>query len=162
MTSNLVVSNSSILIHLSRIGKLWLLKEIFGRIVIPKAVYEECTFENKAGSKEIKSLEWIEVREIKDQNFNKVLRMLLDDGEAEAIVLALETKANLILLDEAEARRIAKNLGLKVAGTIGIQLKAKKMGLIKSLKKNIEMLRENGFWISNDLVYKVLRDAGEI
>ncbi len=160
MISNLVVSNSSILIHLSRIGKLLLLKEIFGRIIIPKAVYEECTFENKAGSKEIKSSEWIEVREIKDQNFKKVLRMLLDDGEAEAIVLALETKAN--LMDEAEVRRIAKSLGLKVAGTIGILLKAKKMGLIKSLKKNIEMLRENGFWISNDLVYKVLREAGEI
>jgi len=89
MISNLVVSNSSILIHLSRIGKLWLLKEIFGKVVIPKAVYKECIVEGKTGSDEIKSSEWIEVREIRDLNLKKVLQMLLDEGEAEAIVLAL-------------------------------------------------------------------------
>jgi len=96
MTLSLVVSNSSILIHLSRIGKLWLLKEIFGRVIIPKAVYEECTFEDKTGSKEIKDSEWIEVRNIKDTNLKRVLQMLLDKGEAEAIVLALETNADLM------------------------------------------------------------------
>ena len=83
MTSNSVVSNSSILIHLSRIGRLKLLKEIFGKIIVPKAVYDECTVENKAGSEEIKNAKWIEIREIEDQNLKRVLRTLLDEGEAE-------------------------------------------------------------------------------
>ena len=161
MISNLVVSNSSILIHLSRIGKLWLLKEIFGKVVIPKAVYKECIVEGKAGSDEIKSSEWIEVREIRDLNLKKVLQMLLDEGEAEAIVLALESNADLILLDETEARKIAKGLGLKVTGTIGILLKAKKIGLIENLKKEVEALRETGFWISESLIRKILQEAEE-
>ena len=161
MISNLVVSNSSILIHLSRIGKLWLLKEIFGKVVIPKAVYKECIVEGKAGSDEIKSSEWIEVREIRDLNLKKVLQMLLDEGEAEAIVLALESNADLILLDETEARKIAKGLGLKVTGTIGILLKAKKLGLIENLKKEVEALRETGFWISESLIRKILQEAEE-
>ena len=161
MTSNLVVSNSSILIHLSRIGKLWLLKEIFGKVIIPKAVYRECTVENKIGSEEIKRSECIEVQEIKDKNFKNLLQIFLDEGESEAIVLALEVNADLILLDESEARRIAKNLGLKVTGTIGILLKAKKLGLITNLKREIELLRETGFWISETLIRKILQEARE-
>jgi len=161
MTSNSVVSDSSILIHLSRMGELKLLKEIFGKIIVPKAVYKECTVENKAGSEEIRNSEWIEVREIEDQNLKKVLRTLLDEGEAEAITLALEIDADLVLLDETEARRIAKNLGLKVTGTVGTLLKAKKLGLIDDLKKEIELLRETGFWISDDLVRKILSEEGE-
>ncbi len=161
MTSNLVVSNSSILIHLSRIGKLWLLKEIFGKVVIPKAVYKECTIGDKIGSEEIKRSGWIEVQEIKNQNFKNLLQIFLDEGESEAIVLAFEVNADLILLDEAEARRIAKNLGLKVTGTIGILLKAKKLGLITNLRKEIELLRETGFWISETLIHKILQEAGE-
>ena len=85
MTSNSVVSDSSISIHLSRMSELKLLKEIFGKIIVPKVVYKECTVENKAGSEEIRNSEWIEVREIEDQNLKRVLRTLLDEGEAEAI-----------------------------------------------------------------------------
>ncbi len=161
MISGLVVSNSSILIHLSRINRLKLLKEIFGRIVIPKAVYEECVVEGKPGADEIGSSNWIEVREVKDVHLKRVLQMFLDEGEAEAIVLAIESNADLILLDEAEARKIAKSLGLRVTGTIGILLKAKKLGLIKRLKEEIDALRKTGFWISEKLIYKILQEAGE-
>jgi len=67
----------------------------------------------------------------------------------------------LILLDETEARKIAKGLGLKVTGTIGILLKAKKIGLIENLKKEVEALRETGFWISESLIRKILQEAEE-
>ena len=77
--------------------------------------------------------------------------MELDQGEAEAIVLANEQKADLILLDEKAARKVAKKLGLPVLGTVGILKWAKKSGLIDSLREWLDALqREGNFRIASD------------
>ena len=105
-----VISNSSPLIHLSKIGYLGLLKDYFQRIVVPEAVYKECMVEgkNKEEVKILKEANWIEVKRTKDKNLVKLLESYLDYGESEAIALALEINADLILLDDLDARERAR------------------------------------------------------
>ena len=88
--------------------------------------------------------------------------MELDNGEAEAITLASEINADLILIDERDARRIAKNLDLKVLGTIGILIWAKQTGKIPSLKKVLSELIDNaGFRVSKSVYIKALKAVNE-
>ncbi|MDZ7696643.1 MAG: DUF3368 domain-containing protein [Deltaproteobacteria bacterium] len=85
----------------------------------------------------------------------KLFRLLyadIDAGESEALVLALEQKADLILLDDQEARIKARKLNLPVTGTLGVLLKAKNQGLIRSLKTEIQTLQASGFWLSQEIV----------
>ena len=156
-----VVSNSSPLIHLAKIKKLDLLKDIFERISIPKAVYDECVVENFKEANEIKESEWIIVKKIKNEDLKKALSIYLDDGEAEAITLAIEEKADLILLDDYDAREVARKYGLNITGVIGILLKAKYIKKIRRVKPYLEKLRKTGFWINDDLFSKILRGAKE-
>ena len=122
-----VVSNSTPLIHLAKIDKLDLLKEFFGEVFIPEAVYRECVLEGKGSedSEPIEKADWIKVVRIKDETLKKSLMLELDEGESEAIVLALEVNSELLLIDDYDGREIARALGLKVTGTIGVLLKAK-------------------------------------
>ena len=104
-----VVSSSSPLIHLAKIGRLNLLKEFFDQIIVPEAVHRECVEEkHREDARKIAEAEWIVVLKVKDQKLKKALMMNLDEGEAEAIVLALEEGADLILLDDYEARTYQK------------------------------------------------------
>ena len=81
----------------------------------------------------------------------------LHQGEAEAICLSLEKKAKLCLMDDKDGRTIAHLNNLHVTGTLGILLKAKKIGLIPSVKDLIDKLRiEHHFWVRKDMYQKVL------
>jgi len=157
-----VVSNSSPLIHLAKISHLDLLKYFFDEIIAPEAVYNECVIEgkDKEDAKKIEKTDWIKVVPIKDKNLKRALIMILDEGEAEAIVLALEESADLILLDDYEAREVARNYGLNITGIVGILIRAKYKGKIASLKDTLEKLKETGFWLSEDLYTQVLREGG--
>ncbi len=157
------VSDSGPLIHLSQIRRLYLLREFFEEILIPPAVYCEVVVEGrgKPGSREVGEAPWIRVVEIRDKRLKNILLLALDEGEAEAIVLALEANAELVLLDDREARLQAKRLGLRVTGTLGILLRAKRLGLIESLKEELGKLKEAGFRISRDLEEEILMKAGE-
>jgi len=89
--------------------------------------------------------------------------MELDYGEAEAIALALETQSQIILLDEHDGRIKARALGLQPIGVLGILLRAKKEGKIDSLRATIESLQsEVGFFVADDLVQNILKQAGEM
>ena len=91
----------------------------------------------------------------------KVLELELDRGEAETIILGNELKADLILLDETIARRVARLLNLKVKGTVGILVLAKKEGIIKKLKPILNELRTKGVWISDEVYDEALKLADE-
>ena len=153
-----VVSNSSPIIHLAKIGRLELLKGLYGKIIVPEKVYMECT--DTAHFREevelILQSAWISKYLIKDYNLFRLLYSEIDAGEAEAIVLALEQRADLLLLDDQEARNKARRLNLPITGTVGVLLKAKNEGLISSLDGEIQSLQASGFWLSNSLVHALL------
>lgn len=85
----------------------------------------------------------------------------VDCGESEAITLALETEASLILLDDADARQKARLYQLRITGILGMLLRAKIIGKIDSLSQLILSLRKTGFWISIELENRLLTEAGE-
>ncbi|ASJ08915.1 hypothetical protein A3L11_06625 [Thermococcus siculi] len=159
-----VVSDSTPLIHLAKIGRLELLQEFFGEISIPAAVYRECVLEggNSEDALAIKNAKWIKVENISDEKLKRALMLELDEGESEAIVLALERNAELILIDDYDGREVARALGLKVVGTIGVLLRAKLLGKIESLMEELERLKATGFWLSEELYERILKEAGEL
>jgi len=161
-----IVSDTSPLLNLAIVDHLSLMHEQFGEILIPQAVFEELRVEEGLpGSQSIReAIEkgWLEVKEAKDQIFVKVLRADLDKGEAEALALALQVKAEWVILDEREGRRVAKSLGLKVIGVLGVLLRAQREGKLQSLKSAMDDLRKKaGFHISSDLYSYVLKKGGE-
>ena len=162
-----VVSNTSPILNLAVIDRLSLMREQFTTVAIPKGVLKELRVgENLPGSKKIlDALEakWLQVEEIQDTAMLRILKRELDAGEAEAIALAVETSAHWILLDESEARRIAKDLGLKVTGVLGILLRACRQKRIPSLRTEMERLREKaGFYIADQLFEDLLKQSQRI
>jgi hypothetical protein len=161
-----VVSNTSPLLNLAIIGQLSLLQRQFGKITIPPAVLRELRLkEDLPGSQAVReSLEagWLQVEKIKELTLAQVLRRDLDEGESEAIALALQIEAERVLLDEREGRRMAKAVGLNVTGVLGILLRAQREGTLSSLRKVMDELREKaGFRIAAALYSELLREAGE-
>lgn len=159
-----VVSNTSPVLILAVVGRLSLLRQQFGEIRIPSAVLEELRVgEDLPGSQSVReAMEkgWLRVEEVKDLTFVQVLQRDLDSGEAEAIALALQVKAEWTLLDEREGRRVAKSLGLKVTGVLGILRRAWHEGELPSLQREMEELREKaGFHIGAELFADLVRES---
>lgn len=160
----IVVSNTTPLIGLATIHRFDLLRQLFGRLYIPQAVYDEAVTAGRevGGAKqEASSATWIEVVPVKDRLAVKVLLDELDLGEAETIVLARELEADWVLMDEKKGRRKVTELGLNKIGTIGILLKAKQVGLLPQIRLELERLRHQGFSISQSVIDAVLQEAGE-
>jgi predicted nucleic acid-binding protein len=159
-----VVSNTTPLIGLASIDHFELLHLFFDEITIPQAVYDETVVagrEEGGAKQEVSSAKWINVASVRDQLAVEVLLDELDRGEAEVIVLAREMKADLVLMDEKKGRRKLNQLGINKIGTVGILLKAKEIGHIESLEKELSLLRENGFSISQYVVDRVLQQANK-
>jgi predicted nucleic acid-binding protein len=161
----IVVADASVLIGLSSIGKLSLLQDRFPEgVVIPSAVWQEVVVQGKtrSGASEVANADWITVRAASDQDIVRLLKMDLEDGEAEAIALAKELQAHFVLLDERDARRRAKELGLPVLGTIGILIWAKRTGKIDNLQNLLDTMQNiANFRISAILYDHALREVGE-
>ena len=145
-----VISNTSCLIALNRIGKLHILYDLYGKIIIPPKVKEE--FGEKLDK-------WVKVVKIKDRERLKILEAYLDKGEAEVIGLGLEISDSLLILDDLKARNMAKELGLKITGTIGVILKAKGQGIVNSVDEMLKALEDAGFRISTSLKDEALNIA---
>ncbi len=160
-----VVSNSSPLINLSRIGRIDLLCSMYGTLLVPNAVWNEVVIEGQGlpGAETIKSCSWVVKKEIKNFPLVHTLRQDLDAGEAEAITLALEVKADFLLMDERLGRDTAQHLGIRCLGLVGVLIEAKNRGLIDKVKPIIVALRDlAGFRISQNLFERVISDTDEI
>ena len=156
-----VVSNTTPIISLLKIGKLHLFKELYGEIFIPKEVFNEIEAgKNKEFHTDLSKVDWIKIEEISDEKSLSYF-LDLDKGEAEAIILANEKNADLIILDESLGRFHAKHAGLKVTGTIGLLLKAKQLGLIPELKPLLFELRTKNVWLSDGFIQNALKLASE-
>jgi len=161
-----VVSNASVLIGMSSIEKLSVVRERFPQgILIPEAVRREVVDEGEGrpGAREIYESDWIRVEKVADERIVDLLLTELDNGEAEAIALAREVSASIILLDERDARRAAKRMNLKVLGTVGLLIWAKKAGKIESLKEQLDALRGHGKFRFGQAIYEsALREVREL
>ncbi len=166
-TSNmLAVSNTSPISNLASIGQLHLLKLQFSTLWIPVAVAEElAAHPDPAALIAIQTAlrdEWIRIATPEDSTLLNVLSASLHTGEAEAIRLACDLKANVVLIDEQEGRQFARRAGLFVTGVLGVLLRAKRDGEIAAVKPALQMLREKaGFFIAAGLEAQVLLSAGE-
>ena len=86
----------------------------------------------------------------------------LHDGEVEVMILAKEKKADLIIVDDNNAKKHAKYLGLPVTGTIGVLIKAKNLGIVSALKPLLERMLENHIYMSSALMQMCLEEVGEV
>lgn len=159
------VSNSSVLISLSIIGQLDLLHKRFpDGILIPAAVWHEVveSAQGRSGAKQVAAARWIEVMSIADTDLVTMLKTSLDTGEAEAIVLAREQNISIVLLDEKDARKVAKKLGLSVLGVVGVLIWAKRAGIIDDLRSQLDALQQQGgFRLSRALYLEALAAVDE-
>lgn len=160
---NRVIVNSTPLIVLANVNKLELLQQLYGRIIIPQAVYDEVTITPYASIREIIShCPWITIEKISNIQEKKMYQAKLHAGEVEVMILAQEEPpANLVILDDNAAKKTAKYLGLKVTGTLGVLIKAKKQKLLTEVKPVLDKMICEGFYISNTLYDLVLQEAGE-
>ena len=161
------ISDSSTLIHLAGIGRLELLKEFYGTIVITPAVWEEVVSKghNMPGANDVKAAHesgWIKVVAPCNKSIIRLLERELHEGEAETIALAIEQHPEVVFLDELEARRVADVYGLQKTGVIGVLIRAKLEGKVTSLHKELDKLRnEGGFWIGDILYRQALQAVAE-
>ena len=150
-----VVSDTSPLIALHQVGRLSLLQSLFTEVRVPPAVAREAA----PSLPELPS--WIVVQPLTQPIASEIVQTILGRGESEALGLALEVNADLVILDERPARRLALGLSVPVVGTVGILVRAKQAGFIPAVRPLVERLLELGFRLSPAMRDRVLRDAGE-
>jgi uncharacterized protein len=163
----IIVSDTSPITNLAAIAQLDLLHQLYGSVIIPQAVYHEMVGVDEVvpGAVEVQQLSWLQtiavvnsqqVTEIQEKQDN------IDLGEAEAIILSLELKADLLLMDERRGRAVATSYGLNVTGLLGVLLQAKKQGLIPAIKPLMDQLIATAeFRVSKELYAIVLQSADE-
>jgi hypothetical protein len=152
---------------LAALGRVRLLREYYGEVLIPPAVWKEVVEEGQgcAGVREVEEAAqsgWLNVLAPTNAALLRLLKRDLEDGEAEAIALAVEGKGDLILVDETDARRVAAVYKLPKTGVVGIILRARLDGKLASLRHELDRLRQDaGFWIAEDLYRRALETVGE-
>jgi predicted nucleic acid-binding protein len=162
MRETAAIADSGPLICLARINQLELLPRLFSKVFVPPEVWSEVAIRGQGypGADEIKQVTWI-IHQAPDPQLVKSLSILVDAGEAEAIALAQTIPGCIILLDDSRARRIAERLSIKQIGTVGLLLRAKRLGLIEKIRLHIDALIQNGIYIRQELIDALLNDAGE-
>jgi uncharacterized protein len=164
-----VISDASPLICLSALRQLNLLRLLYGSVLVPDAVWQEVTRApsftsptTPAAVAEAKAAGWLEIAAATNRPLVTQLETTLDRGEAEAIALALENKRSLLLIDERDGRQVARTLGVRMTGTLGVLLRAKSTGHIAAIEPLIkELIQHHNFRLHPSLVERILAEAGE-
>jgi uncharacterized protein len=156
----LIIADSSALISLASCKKLSLLDKLFADVKVPQAVFDEVTQKEKSQSEILR--DYLKGKVVDIDLTNLVLDFgELGRGELEAMALFKQINADLLLLDDKKARKIALLNKIPIVGSFGILLSGKKKGLIKSVKPLIDELELSGIYISKSLVKRVLILAKE-
>ena len=146
-----VVADSTPCIYLARLGDLGILQKLFGRIVLPEAVWRELTVEGHLpGASEFQAGldRWVTVQATRQADLDGIMQAeKLERGEVEAIQLARELRAEALLLDEQRAVEYARSLQLNVVRTPSIYVAARNAGWIDSVRERLDRLRAAGFWL---------------
>ena len=152
------MTNTTPLITLAGVGLLNILPQLYGEIWTPRIVLEEYRVKAPPNEPDLTRIPWLRV--VDDVVINPKLP-LLDGGEAAAISLAQTSGARLILLDERKARRIAARIGLSIAGTLAVLLRAKQQGFITAIRPYIVQMQSQGRRFHPNLIARLLEEAGE-
>lgn len=152
MPRNTIIADTSCFIVLSKIGELDLLQKVYGQVTT--------TIEIVVEFGEILP-EWVTIEAVADKQKQLILELQIDKGEASAIALALETEGSTVILDDYKARKIAEQLNVHYTGTLGVIIKAKKQGVIPSIKPIVEKIKTTDFRLSPELEQIALEIAGE-
>ncbi len=147
-----VLSDTSCIILLHKLGKLDLLQKLFGTVYTTPEVATEFGKPLPA---------WFEIRYALDHDYRSLADKVLDKGEASAIALALETENVLLIIDELKGRKVAAELGIPIVGTLGIILLAKQAGIIASVKPLLVEISKTNFRLTAALEASILTQAGE-
>ena len=159
----MIVADSGPIIAFARIGRLNLLWQVVGELVIPDAVYDELVVKGKGkpGAEVVERGEWIRRKAVRDGTAHTQLPPELEQGEREAIVLARELGA-MLLVDEWKVREAAEALGIEVFGVLRVLAEAKRRGFIPKVRPIIEELLAIGYWMHEARVIRpFLREMGE-
>jgi predicted nucleic acid-binding protein len=152
----IVVSDTTAVTSLLKIGRAALLKELFAEVCIPNAVRDELLSFHRAIP------EFLNIRVAQNQSAVELLLAELDRGEAEAIVLAQEISADALLIDEKLGRKIAESRGLQCLGLAGALLLAKQNGIIPSLGSILDELESHAnFFLDETVKSSLIRRAQE-
>ena len=155
-----VVSNSTPLIALASIGRFSTLQELFTQIHIPEAVLSEVAGDKRrrAGSREILTASWINTVHVENIPSVDFLRTLVDQGEAEAIVLSRELNADLLLIDDGGGRKIAESAAITGVGTVGLLLRYYRVDA-SSFRAALDELLSKGFRLAPKEYRKIVQLA---
>jgi uncharacterized protein len=158
----MIVADAGPIIAYARMGRLDLLRRVVGELVIPDAVFQELTGQGheRPGAAEVTNAKWIRRHAVSDQAAVDRLPRVLHRGEREAIVLAQELGAQL-LIDEQRGRNMAAARGLEVVGSLRILADAKRLGFIDRTKPLLDAILAAGYWIDEGLIRAFLDDQGE-
>ncbi|MGB3548019.1 MAG: DUF3368 domain-containing protein [Saprospiraceae bacterium] len=157
----IVVSDTTAISNLYQIGIADILKELYEEINISPGVFRELSKVEEQASFLKNESNWIVIKHPVDQYLVSKLLNDLDLGEAESIVLALELKADYLIMDEKLGRKFAAEYGVKITGVLGVLIRAKQKGIIENISRYIEKLQDIGFWLNPKLVKKVLDSLDE-
>ncbi len=140
------ISNTSCLIILANINCLDILQKLYSKIYISSEVAYEFGEDLP---------QWIEIIEVKNSNYTKILNQTVDLGEASTIALHLEIDNSVMILDDKKARNLAQRMELKFTGTLGVIIKAYQTGLIDNLEDIIKQFDEKGFRIPPNILVEL-------
>ncbi|MBE9128859.1 MULTISPECIES: DUF3368 domain-containing protein [unclassified Coleofasciculus] len=159
----IIVSDTTPISELAKVGYLDLLPQLFNQVIIPQGVFDELQMGEHPATQLVENLSWLEVIEVKNKQLVEDLQKSskLDLGESEAIALAEEMEASQLLIDEKAARKVALARKLPLIGTMGILLLAKRRGLLDNVTEVLDQLRKQGTRISALLYVQVLTLAKE-
>ena len=159
----IVVSDAGPLIALAKLDLLSLLPQIFSIIYIPETVFEEATKnQQREDARIIANFKSSQVNVVTDldNSFTESLKILLDDGEIQALSHAKALNCG-VLMDEKRGRQVAIQHDIPIIGVIGVLLQAKEKGLILEIKSYLEALQNADYRLSGALLDKALDLAGE-
>jgi uncharacterized protein len=160
-----IISDTGPIIALAKAKRLKLLQSLFHKVLIVPAVYKELMVKAGDESAEIDAAinEFIHLSKlpISDQKIEAVLQGL-GVGEKQSIQYAhSEPNDSILIMDDKLGRYAAKKLDIPIMGTIGVLLIAKNKSLIDNLTKVVLEIRNNGYWISDDIIALAQKIAGE-
>jgi predicted nucleic acid-binding protein len=157
----IVIADSSALVALSLCQSLPLLETLFGEVYVPLSVYKEVTFKGKPEAEALGDYLQARVKPVDMENHPIQNTTNLGSGELEAIALYMDIDADLLIIDDARAKKAAYENGLEVMGSIGALLLAKERGLITEIRSLLNLLNASDIHLSSRIINKALELAGE-